>query len=71
MGPREQALEAQSLDAIVKEVGRHSYPVALKAARLADALEEALAFWDDAGVAEPNAAHYNRLRAVLTEVDCG
>ena len=63
MGPREKNL---------REGGcAHEYCSDLKIARLADALEEALAFWDDAGVAEANAVHHERLRAVLAEVDRG
>lgn len=66
MGPRETKLVSTVAHASCKKECRF-----IRQARLADALEEALAFWDDAGVSESNAEHYDRLRAVLAEVDRG
>ena len=73
MGPREEKAwdEEAKIRFSPPGFGSASFGLRLQRAQLADALEEALAFWDDAGISDGNAEHHDRLRAVLKEVDRG
>lgn len=70
MGPRETMERERGHSFCGLKEGRPRCR-AIERAMLADALEEALAFWDDAGISEANTEHHDRLRAVLAEVGRG
>ena len=66
MGPRETRLRTAWAHADCSTECR-----SIRQAMLTDALEEALGYWGSAGISGLHYADYDRLRAVLAEVDRG
>lgn len=71
MGPREKALEERASEKGYARASVFLGEAVVQRARLADALEEALAIWGGHGVRGDVYHRYDRLRAVLKEADRG